>query len=276
MTDNRKGAVMQALQSGQSSNMVGSFKYVATLTLAIVALGLSACTKSKETKSMVSPDAYVSKSDFEGKTFSLVRGIEEADSNNVVGAIPGFSQDLGFVTVRITETELQLIEMFNPQNKLATQSIVASYAIKDHFDIQREENDFKETTHKIVENREKAWHLRQFMRVDFSRPTNEKSKLSSSTDDASAPTENVVQLSDLKKESDGHMSWLTEFSAAGGSFWWGVESNSRVVARTHLMPIKQSDFQRINYREKDFQKFGYFQFVGVLLYFPVAMDVVAS
>lgn len=249
---------MQALRSEQDSKMVGNFKQIAVLATAILALGLSACTKSKETKSMVSPDAYVSKSDFEGKTFSLVRGIEEADSNNVVGAIPGFSQDYGFVTVRITETELQLIEVFNPQNKLATQSIVASYAIKDHFDIQREENDFKETTHKIVENREKPWNLRQFMRVDFSRPTNEKSKLSSSTDDNSAPTENVVQLSDMKKEADGHMSWLTEFSAAGGSFWWGVESNSRVVARTHLMPIKQSDFQRINYREKDFQKFGYF------------------
>jgi hypothetical protein len=249
---------MKALRNGQGSKMVGSFKQIVVVATAVLALGLSACTKSKETKSMVSPNAYVPKADFEGKTFSLVRGIEEADSNNVVGAIPGFSQDYGFVTVRITETELQLIEVFNPQNKLATQSIVASYAIKDHFDIQREENDFKETTHRIVENRERPWNLRQFMRVDFSRPTNEKSKLSSSTDDTSAPTENVVQLSDLKKEADGHLSWLTEFSAAGGSFWWGVESNSRVVARTHLMPVKQSDFQRINYREKDFQKFGYF------------------
>lgn len=251
---------MQALQmvSEQRSNMFGSFRKFAIFTFALVTLGLSACTKSKETKSMVSPDAYVSKSDFEGKTFSLVRGIEEADSNNVVGAIPGFSQDFGFVTVRITETELQFVEVFNPQNKKETQSIIASFAIRDHFDIQREENDFKESTHRIVENREKPWHQRKFMRIDFSRPTNEKSRLSSSTDDPTAATENVVQLSDLKKEADGHMSWLTEFSAAGGSFWWGVESNSRVVARTHLMPVKPSDFQRINYREKDFQKFGYF------------------
>lgn len=239
----------------QGQNKMGKF---ATLVAVFAALALSACTKTKETKSMVSPDHYMSKADFEGKTFSLVRGIEEADSNNTVGAIPGFSEDFGFVTVRITETELQFIEAFNPQNKKETQSVLASFAIKDHFDIQREENDFKETTHRIVENRERPWNQRKFIRVDFSRPTNEKSRLSSSTQDPTAPTENVVQLADPKVEADGHISWLTEFSAAGGSFWWGVENNSRVVARTHLMPVKATDYEKLNYREKDFQRFGFF------------------
>lgn len=189
---------------------------------------------------------------------SLVRGIEEADSNNTVGAIPGFSEDFGFVKVRITETELQFIEVFNPQNKQETQAILASFAIKDHFDIQREENDYKETTHRIVENRERPWQQRKFMRVDFSRPNNEKSRLATSTQDATVPTENVVQLTDPKVDADGHISWLTEFSAAGGAFWWGVESSSRVVARTHLMPVKTTDFEKLNYREKDFQRFGFF------------------
>jgi len=251
---------MQALRSGQGSKMVGSFKQIAVLATAVFALGLSACTKSKETKSMVSPDAYVSKSDFDGKTFSLVRGIEEADSNNVVGAIPGFSEDFGFVTVRITETELQFLEVFNPRNKAETQSILVTYPIKKHFDIQRELNDFNETTHRIIENVEKPWNQRALMRVDWGNPKNASGKLSSMAWSQLTPYENVVLLSDLKKESDGHMSWVTEFTMAeSGIFaWTGTTPGSRVVARTHLMPVKPSDFQRINYRNRDFQRFGYF------------------
>ncbi|MDX9730981.1 MAG: zinc-dependent metalloprotease, partial [Bdellovibrionales bacterium] len=218
---------------------------------------LLGCAKTKPLKSMVDPDAYVAKSDFEGKTFSLVRGVEEADSNNVVGAIPGFSEDYGFVEVRITESELQLIQTFNPANKKETQSIIASYAIKSHFDIIREENDFKEKTHRIVENRERPWNQRKFMRVDWTKPTNERSALATSTQNADVPVENVTLIEGLKNEA-GHLSWLTEFSVAGGKHWWGVENNSRVVARTHLMPIKASDFERVNYRNQDFQRFGYF------------------
>lgn len=241
------------LQSVLRSDLTTFF----TAGLALVALSLSACTKSKEVKSMVSPDAYVTKADYEGKVFSLVRGIEEADSNNVVGAIPGFSQDYGLVTVRITETEVQFIEHYNLRNKPGTQSILASYTIKDHFDIQREQNDFGETTNKIIENKERPWNQRKYMRVDWSMPTNASSKLAASTDQPDLETENVVLLSDPVNEG-GHISWLTEFSAAGSSGWWGVSPNSRVVARTHLMPLKTTDFQPLNYRNEDFKRFGYF------------------
>lgn len=230
----------------------------ATLIAAFTVISLSSCTKTKETKSMVSPDHYMAKSDFDGKTFSLVRGIEEADSNNSVGAIPGFSEDFGFVKVRITESEIQFLEVFNPMNKQETQSILASYAIKDHFDIQREENDFKESTHRIVENRERPWNQRKFMRVDWSRPTNALGKFNSFNGGV-APFENVVQLTDPKIEKDGHISWLNEFSMNEGAlFWASAAPGSRVVARTHLMPVKQSDFEKLNYREKDFQRFGFF------------------
>lgn len=239
----------------QGQNKMGKF----TALIAVFAvMALSACAKTKETKSMVSPDHYMAKSDFEGKMFSLVRGIEEADSNNSVGAIPGFSEDFGFVKVRITESEIQFLEVFNPMNKQETQSILASYAIKDHFDIQREENDFKETTHKIVENRERPWNQRKFMRVDWSQPTNALAKFNSFYGGV-APYENVVQLTDPKVESDGHISWLNEFSTNEGILFWAMAtSGSRVVARTHLMPVKTTDFEKLNYREKDFQRFGFF------------------
>lgn len=239
----------------QGQNKMGKF----TALIAVFAvMALSACAKTKETKSMVSPDHYMAKSDFEGKMFSLVRGIEEADSNNAVGAIPGFSEDFGFVKVRITESEIQFLEVFNPMNKQETQSILASYAIKDHFDIQREENDFKETTHKIVENRERPWNQRKFMRVDWSQPTNALAKFNS-FNGGIAPYENVVQLTDPKVESDGHISWLNEFSMNEGALFWATAApGSRVVARTHLMPVKATDFEKLNYREKDFQRFGFF------------------
>lgn len=238
---------------GQAKKMI-----LTTLFAALAVVSLSSCTKTKETKSMVSPDHYVSKSDFEGKTFSLVRGIEEADSNNAVGAIPGFSEDFGLVKVRITESELQFLEVFNPLNKEETQSILVSYAIKDHFDIQREENDFKETTHRIVENRERPWNQRKFMRVDWSRPTNALGKFNS-FNGGIAPYENVIQLTDPKIEKDGHISWLNEFSMNEGALFWAQAApGSRVVARTHLMPLKPTDFEKLNYRERDFQRFGYF------------------
>lgn len=239
----------------QGQNKMGKF----TALIAVFAvMALSACAKTKETKSMVSPDHYMAKSDFEGKMFSLVRGIEEADSNNAVGAIPGFSEGFGFVKVRITESEIQFLEVFNPMNKQETQSILASYAIKDHFDIQREENDFKETTHKIVENRERPWNQRKFMRVDWSQPTNALAKFNS-FNGGIAPYENVVQLTDPKVESDGHISWLNEFSMNEGALFWATAApGSRVVARTHLMPVKATDFEKLNYREKDFQRFGFF------------------
>lgn len=236
-------------------NKMGKFT---ALVAVFAVMALSACAKTKETKSMVSPDHYMAKSDFEGKMFSLVRGIEEADSNNAVGAIPGFSEDFGFVKVRITESEIQFLEVFNPMNKQETQSILASYAIKDHFDIQREENDFKETTHKIVENRERPWNQRKFMRVDWSQPTNALAKFNS-FNGGIAPYENVVQLTDPKVESDGHISWLNEFSMNEGALFWAMAApGSRVVARTHLMPVKTTDFEKLNYREKDFQRFGFF------------------
>ncbi len=231
----------------------------ATLFATALAMSFTACTKTKETKSMVDPAAYVAKADYEGKTFSLVRGVEEADSNNIAGVIPGMSDDFGFVKVRITETEIQFIEVFNPYNKQSTQSVLASYAIKDHFDIQRDVNDFQESTHKIVEKKERPWAQREFMRVDWSNPNNEKSKLWQWNEGTEVQTqlENIVLLSDPKNEN-GHISWLTEFSISGGSHWWGTEPGSRAVVRTHLMPVKASDFVPLNHRNLDFKRFGLF------------------
>ena len=234
----------------------------AAVSLALLAVGSSlvGCTKARTERSMVDTSFYVPKSDFEGKTFSLVRGIEEADSSNVVGAVPGFSQDYGLVTVRITEREVQFVEVFNPETRAETRTILASFPIVDQFDIQREENDFREKTHRIVENRERPWQQRAFMRVDWTRPSNSLSSLSRLADDLTAREENTVLLETPKNE-DGHISWLTEFSLKAAPPSWlpyDPYTGSRIVARTHLVPMKPTDFEPLNYREKDFSRFGYF------------------
>ncbi|CAN5620239.1 hypothetical protein BH10BDE1_BH10BDE1_09200 [soil metagenome] len=251
----------QATQAAPVLKSFGLKSTVRSLTMiaAVFGLSLSACTKTKETKSMVNPDAYVSVADFDGKIFSLVRGTEEADGNNVVGAIPGMSNDFGFVKVRVTQDEIQFIELFNLGNKSETQSILASYKIKDRFDIEREVNDFGESTQKIVEKKERPWAQRQFMRVDWSAPSNQSSALLTMGDTGGGPTavENVVLLEDPKIEK-GHISWLVEYSAPGESGWWGAMPNSRVVVRTHLTAVSKSDYQRLNYRDEDFKKFGFF------------------
>lgn len=228
-------------------------------TFALFALSLSACTKAKETKSTVSPDAYMAKADFEGKIYSMVRGVEESDSNNEIGATPGMSQDFGFVKVRITDDEIHFVEVFNLANKDETQAVLASFPIKDQFDIEREVNDFGETTNKIIEKRERPKSQRQFMRVDWSAPSNEKSKLPTATWVPDAAVENAFLREPLKIEQNGHISWLTEFSTPGGMNLFGdVANGSRVVLRTHLMPVKETDFVPLNYRSEDFKRFGYF------------------
>lgn len=242
----------------KAQNMKAAWIQSFAILISVLALSVSACTKSKEERSMLNPDGYDRKADFEGKVFSMVRGIEEAYSKNDVGAIPGMSEDFGFVKARITETEIQFIQVYNPTNRAETHEIVASYAISSHVDIRREQNDFKETTHKTVENTERPWAQREYMRVDWTRPTNKRSRLSSFTDQPDVPTENVVLLERPKIDPNGHVSWLTEFSAEGASGWWGISPSSRVVARVHLMPVKASDYEPRNYRTEDFQRFGYF------------------
>lgn len=238
---------MQARQTLSRTSML-------VMAIAMTGAMLSGCTKSKEQKSMVGPDAYVEKTAFEGKTFHYVRGVEEADSENSVFAIPGFSNDYGTVNVRITENELQFVQVFDPLRRDSTQTIVASYPITDHFDIIREVNDFGEATHKIVENKEKPWNKRAFMRVNWATPSNSLSELGTADAGEQIKAENVVLAEAPKIEKDGHVSWLTELSGVPQSYG----PVSRIYVRTHLMPVKASDFEKLNYRDKDFKRFGYF------------------
>jgi hypothetical protein len=234
------------------------------LIATFAALGV-ACTKKKDPKSMVSADAYLSKADLMGQTFHLSRGVVEADSENTVEAIPGMSDDFGLVQARITEKELQFVSVFDPNGRAETAKIVASYPIVDHFDIQREENDFKEQTHRTVENREKPWTQRQYIRVDWASPTNSISNFAAvSLGDSSLHEENTLLVEEFKNDN-GYLSWAVETSLKGDRlfkftppFSFELIPAFRVTYRTHLMPFKKSDFKPIAYSLNDFSRFGYF------------------
>ena len=156
-----------------------NFQLTSMLLVALAVIA-SAWTKSKELKNNVDPDAYVAKADFQGKVFHLSRGVEDADSDNSVGATPGMSDDFGLVKARITKDELQFVTYFDPNGRQPTNTIVASYKITKQFDIKRETNDYGDQTNKIVENTERPWDQREFMRVDWAAPTNSLSKYANS------------------------------------------------------------------------------------------------
>ncbi|RYZ65106.1 MAG: hypothetical protein EOP05_21090, partial [Proteobacteria bacterium] len=215
---------------------------------AILALAIaSGCTKKKEEKNEVDPNAYLQVSDVQHKKFYFSRGAEDASSDNLIGAVPGFSQDFGVVEARVTESELQFIQVFVPNGRTATNQVIASYKITDHFDIQNDTNDFGEKTHKIVEDRKRPWDQRKYMRVDWATPTNNLSGFASSMVGVKGLEENTVLLETAKIEP-GHISFLVETSVLG----------SRVTYRTHLTAAKPSDYKPIAYSLKDFEKFGYF------------------
>jgi hypothetical protein len=102
----------------KNQRLSGQVTSVMALAFAVFAF---ACTKSKELTNKVdtsiyldraevvgsSPTVSADKSSVMGKlTFHLSRGIEEANSENDVGATPGMSEDFGLVRARIFEKEI--------------------------------------------------------------------------------------------------------------------------------------------------------------------------
>ncbi len=231
----------------------------------LVLVTAAACTKKRELENKVDPKAYLAKSDLQGKLFHLSRGIEDASDENEFYATPGFSEDFGIVKAEITETELKFRSVFRPSAHEKLPDVVASFPITDHFDIVREENDFKEQTNKIVEDRQATFDKRQYIRVDFTKPSNELSQFTSQIYGRNLKEVNQNLIESVKIE-DGHISFAVESGIEGmqaANHDTAIGSGSprgavSVVYRVHLMPVKNSDFQAKQYRLKDFEKFGYF------------------
>jgi len=227
-----------------------------------------ACSAHKPLKSTIDSDSFVAKADLQDKTFHLVRNIEEADSENDVGAIPGEGQDFGIVKVEITEKELRLLSAFDPSGRSVTAKVLASYPIKKHFDIIRDKNDFNEDTNHVVEDTSNPWNQRAYVRVDWSKPSNSFSSIETQLSEGeNAPKiseVNTVLKEDLTNDK-GHFSFLTEVGIEGKNMVrtlppFGVDPVSafRVTYRTHLVPLIDTDYKANAYSLKDFGRFGFF------------------
>ena len=245
------------------------------------------CTKNKELKDGVNPDSAentIAKSELEG-LLQMSRGVEEADSENTVGATPGMSEDFGLVKVRITSGTLQFLSAYDPMGRPATNNVVASYPILKQFDIKRERNDYGEETNKIIEDESEAWAKRAYIRVDWKNPktsmtqfaktlqrsierANGRNNGAGDDEESGGPSlgeENTVLLEAPKNEK-GHISFVVETSVTNSG-----DSNKviypmaqtgqhayRVTYRTHILKVQNSDFKPVPYTLKDFEKFGYF------------------
>lgn len=236
--------------------------YVA-LNLAVLlslAIGVG-CTKKRGTINNVDSNAYIAKSTLLGTEYNLVRKVEDADSENTANAIPGFAENFGVVKAEITDNELRFITTFDPTGREETAKVIASFPIVDHFDIKMGENDFKESTNRIVEDRKNPAQDRAYMRVDWAHPTNSFSKFSTGAD---VNEVNTVLTQNIKNE-DGVLSFAVETGLEGNRLWKYVPpfgedpvSAFRVKYRTYLLPVKSNDYAPNPYTLNDFEKFGYF------------------
>ena len=256
------------------------------LTLGFVlAFGVS-CTKKQVLDNRVKKEPYLDKALFgqftsgvesaaiQGKRFHLVRGVEEASSKNDIGAVPGVLQDYGIVETKITETELQFLEVYpaNPQRE-EVKIVIASFPIDKHFDIQRGDNDYGELTNDLVEDTEdRPWYKRRYMRVNWESPNKDNFKLSGNLWSWGSKTvQNSLMLENFKVDKDGHMSFLVEENIKNAVQWnffsyymgllFGSDPTSgfTVRYRTHIMPVKASDYTPLAYDDKEFERFGYFR-----------------
>ncbi|MES2856918.1 MAG: hypothetical protein V4692_13705, partial [Bdellovibrionota bacterium] len=222
---------------------------------------ITACTtKKKDLVSKVESDAFVRRADYQGKLVHVYRAVLEADSDNAIGITPGMGDDFGIARVKITETHLVLERAFQPGGRDETQANVLTFPITKHFDIIQEENDFKEKTNKVVEDTSKPWAQREYMRVDWKNPGPKSNTFVASLGGESLSEEATV-LEAFVRTGDGHVSFLVESSVAGGPaarftppFLFEQILPYKVKYRTHLMPVKQTDFKPVEYSLQDFAR----------------------
>jgi hypothetical protein len=224
--------------------------------------------KPSDTRSLVDPSTYVAKSDFEGKTFYLVRGVEEADSRNPLGAVPGYYlggwSNMAIVRGRVTEDSLRFEAVSDSLNRDETAAVVASFPIRDHFDIKRDGGDSNAQSGRLIEDRDQPALKRSYMRVDFANPTNSWGRIAKALG-ADEVREEDVRLLENPTTDRGTISWLAETHLKTDTdFKWIALNDTapvpafKIVYRTYLMPVEARDFERSEFTPEDSARFGYF------------------
>ncbi|MEQ1876200.1 MAG: hypothetical protein ABL958_06110 [Bdellovibrionia bacterium] len=232
----------------------------------IVGLLIFSCSKEKETKDERQVRAYISKADLP-QTASMVRGIDEASSNNPFYAVPGFHFDFGIVKTVITENSLEFHAVAEADGHPDTATIVASYPIESHFDIVKQKNDYGEETNILIEDQKRPWADRGFMRVDWAHPkASQGSVVNQLWSIGNLAEEDVVILKDPAKNANGVFSFSTDslIKESGAADYYndygeGIGGSYRVKTSTYLVPYTKSDFKPRDYTNKEFERYGYFR-----------------
>lgn len=206
-------------------------------------------------------DSYrLNRDELNGKLFHFVRGIEDVAGGDSapVWAIPGFHIDFGLVRAELLKDELRFYAVGEPNVRPGYERIVAAYEILDNYDVQRDINDFGETTNHTVIKRDRPWNQRQYIYVNWENLLNKGGKIVTQLHFfLELIEESSRQIGGISRDK-GYISFLTEsrvYDKVTSSFADPIQ----VKFRTHLMPYKGSiDFKAHEYTFEDFQKFGYF------------------
>lgn len=237
-----------------------------TVIILAVSLGVVGCAKKKNEVNNVATDAYLSKQELESKTFAAVKTIVASDENlDATGVIPGFHADMGFVQFVVTEKELQVRRVGEPNRTPDTATVVASFPIASHFDIIKERNDFGEETNKIVEDTKKPWKERAYIRVDFGSNKIKSTKLenifSSQIEEEGSQVVSALNRDGnlLSFDIDATITQKDYLDDGGGHLYEMISGGLRAKIKNSFMEVKPSDYKAYEMSNKEFARFGYFR-----------------
>lgn len=160
---------------------LGSMMLAATVTFAVAIGGLASCSYRNETINRVI-DPYWRKADFDPSTPWYVRStvVDSPPEASWIGIADGDWLMLERIRWEITEKQLigwrdypvvpgSELDQVPGADDVYRGAPVAIFAITDHFDIKTAfDPGSGEESNEIVENRDRLWHDRSMMRVDWS------------------------------------------------------------------------------------------------------------
>ncbi|RME17595.1 MAG: hypothetical protein D6797_02240 [Bdellovibrio sp.] len=265
-----------------------NLKWILLFTGMVLINGIG-CTKKKPLKYEISQDSYIKKSLFSFKKYRLVVGIERADEN-LSQALVGLPHNLGQVKVKISENLFKVLSIKDSpfiqtnyhSNTPLSPKAIAVFPIKDHFDIVRLKNDFGEVTHKIVEDRQKPWNQRAYMRVRWDAETSKNFLFLFKIHQLQMVSSELIEQPSFSK--DGQFSVLIRYYLKPKNEMKSYYADLRV----YLMPVKEykKNFPTRLLTKEDLRKFGVFvkkdyyqkdyEFTGQLKMYPLKFNVCES
>ena len=237
------------------------------IAIALSLTFLGACAKKREEKNdnpnYASQYGEFTTASIRGGEYTFTRTVEDADNRNAFYAIPGFHLDFGTVKVELTEQAVRLVAIGEADNSPEVSRVIAEFPVISYFDRVKQKNEYGEETNVIIEEQKRPWNQRDYVRVDFARPTDKPSQVVNMLWSVGAIGESSVTLIQAPRiEPDGTIYWSTDSNIIENQKYYGFEfpMSYRVKTGAFLVPLKKNnDFTPREYTDSDFSRYGYFR-----------------